>query len=117
MSKIVVSASPLSGDRVTEGEAQRGITMDERTMFELLEIYDAKSELQEDQEMLSEIKSVDEQGDRILRGLSYVISIIARYSPVYHPAKDRRISAFWKILDDKTNDNHEKARLLLGRAA
>ena len=90
--------------------------MDERTMYELLEIYDAKSELQEDQELLSEIRSV-EQGDRILRGLSYVISIIARYSPVYHPAKDRRISAFWKILDDKTIDNHEKARILLGRAA
>ena len=86
-------------------------------MFELLEIYDAKRNLQEDQEMLSEIKSVDEKGDRIIRGLSYVISIIARYSPVYHPEKDRSISAFWKIMDDTTMDNHEKARLLLGKAA
>ena len=86
-------------------------------MFELLEIYDAKRNLQEDQEMLSEIKSVDEKGDRIIRGLSYVISIIARYSPVYHPEKDRSISAFWKIMDDTTMDNHEKAKLLLGKAA
>ena len=86
-------------------------------MFELLEIYDAKRNLQEDQEMIAELKSVDTMGDRIIRGLSYVISIIARYSPVYHPEKDRSISAFWKIMDDTTMDNHEKARLLLGKAA
>ena len=86
-------------------------------MFELLEIYDAKRNLQEDQEMIAELKSVDKMGDRIIRGLSYVISIIARYSPVYHPEKDRSISAFWKIMDDTTMDNHEKARLLLGKAA
>lgn len=82
--------------------------MDERTMYELLEIYGAKSELQEEREILSEIRNAGDQGDRILRGLSYVISIIARYSPVYSPSKDRRISAFWKILDDKSIDNHEK---------
>ena len=86
-------------------------------MFELLEIYDAKRNLQEDQEMIAVLKSVDKMGDRIIRGLSYVISIIARYSPVYHPEKDRSISAFWKIMDDTTMDNHEKARLLLGKAA
>ena len=86
-------------------------------MFELLEIYDAKRNLQEDQEMIAELKSVDKMGDRIIRGLSYVISIIARYSPVYHPEKDRSISAFWKIMDDTTMDNHEKAKLLLGKAA
>ena len=91
--------------------------MDEKTMFELLEIYDAKKELQEDQKMISEIRNVDEQGDRIIRGLSYVTSIIARYSPVYHPSKDRSILTFWKIMDDTTIDNHEKARILLGKTA
>ena len=30
--------------------------MDERTMFELLEIFDAKKELQEDQKLISEIR-------------------------------------------------------------
>ena len=61
---------------------RKGIIMDERTMYELLEIYDAKSVLQKYQEMLSEIRSVDDEGDMIIRGLSYVISIIARYSPI-----------------------------------
>lgn len=95
----------------------KGIAMDERTMFELLEIFDAKKELQEDQKMISEIRNVDNQGDRIIRGLSYVISIIARYSPVYHPGKDHSIYTFWKIMDDTTIDNHEKARILLGKTA
>ena len=95
----------------------KGIAMDERTMFELLEIFDAKKELQEDQKLISEIRNVDDQGDRIIRGLSYVISIIARHSPVYHPSKDRSIFAFWKIMDDTTIDNHEKARILLGKTA
>ena len=91
--------------------------MDEKTMFELLEIYDAKKELQKDQKMISEIRNVDEQGDRIIRGLSYVISIIARHSPVYHPEKDSSIFTFWKIMDDTTIDNHVKARILLGKTA
>ena len=91
--------------------------MDERTMFELLEIYDTKKELQEDQKMMSEIRTVDIRGDKIIRGLSYVISIIARNSPIYHPSKDYSIVTFWKIMDDKTINNHEKARLLLGKAA
>ena len=95
----------------------KGIAMDERTMFELLEIFDAKKELQEDQKLISEIRNVDNQGDRIIRGLSYVISIIARYSPVYHPEKDSSIFTFWKIMDDTTIDNHEKARILLGKTA
>ena len=95
----------------------KGIAMDERTMFELLEIFDAKKELQEDQKLISEIRNVDDQGDRIIRGLSYVISIIARYSPVYHPEKDRSIFTFWKIMDDTTIDNHVKARILLGKTA
>ena len=95
----------------------KGIAMDERTMFELLEIFDAKKELQEDQKMISEIRNVDNQGDRIIRGLSYVISIIARYSPVYHAGKDHSIYTFWKIMDDTTIDNHEKARILLGKTA
>ena len=95
----------------------KGIAMDERTMFELLEIFDAKKELQEDQKLISEIRNVDDQGDRIIRGLSYVISSIARYSPVYHPEKDSSIFTFWKIMDDTTIDNHEKARILLGKTA
>ena len=95
----------------------KGIAMDERTMFELLEIFDAKKELQEDQKLISEIRNVDDQGDRIIRGPSYVISIIARYPPVYHPGKDHSIDNSGKIMDDTTVDSHEKARILLGRTA
>ena len=36
----------------------KGIAMDERTMFELLEIFDAKKELQEDQKLISEIRKM-----------------------------------------------------------
>lgn len=105
----------VSGETVKKCE--RGTAMDERTMYELLEIYDAKNALQKDRELISDIRDVDEEGDRIIRGLSYVISIIARYSPVYRPKKEIRMSMFWNILEDKTIDNHEKARRLLGKAA
>jgi hypothetical protein len=94
-----------------------GTGMDERTMFELLEIYDAKVELQKDKELMEGIEAVDTHGEDIIRGLSYVISIIARYSPVYRPSKKLRMTMFWRILEDKTIDNHEKARRLLGKAA
>ena len=91
--------------------------MDERTMFELLEIFDAKNALQREREKMSEDSGFNEYDDRILNSLTYVVSIIARYSPVYRPSKDIRMTMFWGILEDKTIDNHEKARRLLGRAA
>ncbi len=91
--------------------------MDERTMFELLEIFDAKNALQIEKKRMLEDDGLNEYEDRILSSLTYVVSIIARYSPVYRPSKDIRMTMFWRILEDKTIDNHEKARRLLGRAA
>lgn len=90
--------------------------MDERTMFELLEVYDAVNELHKVEKMLVGIETGVGPGEGILGNLSYVPEIIRRYSPVYTPGVDYEDSYFWKILDDEEMDNHRKARILLGIA-
>ena len=90
--------------------------MDERTMFELLEIYDAVNNLELIEEMLIGEVSGAGPGEGIMGSLSYVSGIIARFSPVYLPRADYEVSYFWRTLDDKTMDNHRKARILLGIA-
>ena len=90
--------------------------MDERTMFELLEIYDAAKGVEEIEEMLIGQIIGAGPGEGIVGNLSYVSGIIARYSPVYGPGEDYEMSYFWRTLDDDSIDNHRKARLLLGIA-
>ena len=48
-----------------------GTGMDERTMFELLEIYDAKVELQKDKELMEGIEAVDTHGEDITASSTY----------------------------------------------
>jgi hypothetical protein len=57
--------------------------MDERTMFELLEIYDAAKGVEKIEEMLIGQQTGAGSGEGIVGNLSYVSGIIARYSPVY----------------------------------
>ncbi len=88
--------------------------MDERTMFELLEIYDAKEELHQVLEMLAGMDCSIGYDDGVLGKLSRVTDIIKRHSPLHHTEEDYDESGFWKILEDETIDNHQKAGRLLG---
>ena len=89
--------------------------MDERTMFELLEIYDAVKGVEAIEEMLIGAVTGVGPGEGIVGNLSYVPGIIARFSPVYEPGEDYEESYFWRTLDDDSIDNHRKARFLLGQ--
>ena len=62
--------------------------MDEQTMFELLEIYDAVNDLREVEKMLVGESIGVGPGEGIMGNLSYVSEIIARHSPVYCPDVD-----------------------------
>lgn len=88
--------------------------MDEKTMFQLLEIYDARENLETVQEMLTGCIQHAGYGEGILGNLSYVTDIIMRYSPLYDPAVNYEDSEFGRILEDDTMDNNMKARILLG---
>ncbi len=83
--------------------------MDEQTMFELLEIYDAKEELERISEELSGVAFATGYDEGILGKLSRVTDIIMRGSPL-----DDDQTEFWEILEDKSLENHRKARMLLG---
>ena len=88
--------------------------MDERTMFELLEMYDAKEALIQVLDMLIGDRYEAGYGEGIIGNLSYAYDIIARNSPLREPRRDVEVTLFGQILDNKTIDNHRKARLLLG---
>ena len=88
--------------------------MDERTMFELLEMYDAKEALIQVLDMLIGDRYEAGYGEGIMGNLSYAYDIIARNSPLREPGRDVEDTLFGQILDNKTIDNHRKARLLLG---
>ena len=90
--------------------------MDEKTMYELLEIYDAVMELEEVEEMLTGTTISTGYEEGIMGKLSYVFQIIARYSPLFTPDVDFEITDFGRVLEDDDLDNHEKARILLGIA-
>ena len=87
--------------------------MDERTMFELLEMHDAVEGLWEMMEKLSGVPCGVGPGEGILGDLTYVTDIILRNSPLYNPAEDAEESEFWRILENKVIDNRLKARILL----
>ena len=88
--------------------------MDERTMFELLEIYDARDALMRIQEMLIGEEYEAGYGEGIIGNLSYAYDIISRNSPLYDPTRNVEDTRFGQIIEDKAIDNHKKARLLLG---
>ena len=88
--------------------------MDERTMFELLEMFDARELLIEVQELLIGEKYDAGGGEGIIGNLSYAYDIIARYSPLHEPGCNLEDTRFGQILYDSAIDNHKKARLLLG---
>lgn len=90
--------------------------MDEQTMFELLEMYDAVNELEKIEIMLIGESVGIGPGEGIMGNLSYVTEIIKRHSPVYSSGVDYEESYFGKILEDEKMDNHRKARILLGIA-
>ena len=90
--------------------------MDEQTMFELLEVYDAVRGLEKIEEMLIGETIGVGHGEGILGNLSYVSEIIKRHSPVFTPDEDYEKSYFWKVLDDEEMDNRRKARILLAIA-
>ena len=96
-------------NRIHVIDEERNITMDERTMYELLEIYDAVTELEKFQEMLIGISVAVGPGEGILGNLSYVAEIILRHSP------NLSATELETILEDKTLSNRKKARLLLTR--
>lgn len=83
--------------------------MDERTMYELLEIYDAVTELEKFQEMLIGVSVAVGPGEGILGNLSYVAEIILRHSP------NLSVTELETILENDKLSNREKARLLLTR--
>lgn len=87
--------------------------MDERTMFELLEMFDARELLIEVQELLIGEKYDAGDGEGIIGNLSYAYDIIARNSPLHEPGNNLEDTRFGQILYDSTIDNHRKARLLL----
>ncbi len=91
--------------------------MDERTMFELLEIYDAQEELHRVLAMLIDDDYDAGYGEGILGRLSHVTDIIMRNSPLYHPGEDYNQSEFCRVLEDETIDNHKKSKLILGLEA
>ena len=88
--------------------------MDERTMFELLEMYDAKEALIQVLDMLIGDRYEAGYGEGIMGNLSYAYDIIARNSPLRDPQRNVEDTLFGQILDSKAIDNHKKARLLLG---
>ena len=90
--------------------------MDEQTMFELLEVYDAVNDLREVEEMLVGESIGVGPGEGIMGNLLYVSEIIARHSPVYCPDVDYDKTYFCRVLEDEEMDNHRKARILLGIA-
>ena len=90
--------------------------MDEQTMFELLEMYDAVNELEEIEVMLVGESVGVGPGEGIMGSLSYVPEIIRWHSPIYIPGADYKDSRFGRILEDEKMDNHRKARILLGIA-
>ena len=90
------------------------MNMDERTMFELLEMYDAREALMQIQEMLIGERYDAGYGEGIIGNLSYAYDIIARHSPLREPRRNVEDTRFGQILEDRTIDNHKKARLLLG---
>ena len=88
--------------------------MDERTMFELLEMYDAKEALIQVLDMLIGDRYEAGYGEGIIGNLSYAYDIIARNSPLRESGRNVEDTLFGQILDNKAIDNHKKARLLLG---
>ena len=90
--------------------------MDEQTMFELLEVYDAMNDLREVEEMLVGESIGVGPGEGIMGNLSYVSQIISRYSPLYMPDVDYDKTYYCRVLEDEEMDNHRKARILLGIA-
>ena len=90
--------------------------MDEQTMFELLEVYDAVNGLEKIEVMLVGESVGVGPGEGIMGSLSYVPEIIRRHSPIYIPGVDYEDSHFGRILEDEKMDNHRKARILLGIA-
>ena len=88
--------------------------MDERTMFELLEMYDAKEALIQVLDMLIGDRYEAGYGEGIMGNLSYAYDIIARNSPLHESGRNVEDTLFGQILDNKAIDNHKKARLLLG---
>lgn len=88
--------------------------MDERTMFELLEMYDAKEALIQVLDMLIGDRYEVGYGEGIIGNLSYAYDIIARNSPLRESGRNVEDTLFGQILDNKAIDNHKKARLLLG---
>ncbi len=90
--------------------------MDERTMFELLEIYDAVCKAEEIEVILTGDSITVGPEDGILGKMSYITEIIARFSPVYGKEEEYEKSYFRRVLEDGEMDNHRKARILLGLA-
>ncbi len=88
--------------------------MDEKTMFELLEIYDAEEELHRILVMLIGDDMATGYEEGILGKLSRVTNIIKRYSPLYCPGMDYDKSELCRVLEDTTIDNHKKSRRILG---
>ena len=88
--------------------------MDERTMFELLEMFDAREALMKVQELLIGEKYDAGDGEGIIGNLSYAYDIIARNSPLHEPGYNLEDTRIGQILYDSTIDNHKKACLLLG---
>lgn len=82
--------------------------MDEQTIFELLEIYDAVNELEKLQELLVGISVSVGPGEGILGNLSYVSDIIIRHSALTDT------NEILQILHNTALDNHAKARILVG---
>ena len=87
--------------------------MDERTMFELLEMYDAKEVLIQVLDMLIGDRYEAGYGEGIMGNLSYAYYIIARNSPLRESGRNVEDTLFGQILDNKAIDNHKKARFLL----
>ena len=91
--------------------------MDEKTMFELLEIHDAIDRLYEVERLLIGTCVGTGPGEGIIGDMEYhTIEIIMRHSKIYQPGQDIIDSYFGKVLYDKEMDNHRKARILLGIA-
>jgi hypothetical protein len=88
--------------------------MDEQTMFELLEMYDAVNGLEKIEIMLIGESVATGPGEGIMGNLSYVTEIIRRHYPIYTPGVNYEDTYFGKILEDEEMDNHRKARVLLG---
>ena len=89
--------------------------MDERTMFDLLEIREAVDRLYEVEKLLIGNCVGVGPGEGIIGDLEYhTMEAIMRHSPLHNEGDDILDSYFGKVLYDKEMDNHQKARILLG---